>query len=277
VADLVKNYIAAQAGKSFSSKKQARIVSTGFVSSSNKSEPKNWTKNDVFNYLSVLETNHSRNTLYNYTVHLRSFLRFYNREDLTDLLKLPRRPEILKVVPSDDEVIRMKAIAKNPRDKLIIQVLSRTGLRVGELCNLDIRDIDFENRQIHIRAKEDWHPKGLKERIVPFDSETDIQTRTYLDGRDSGLLFDLSESYVRRIVKELAEKAHVKDASKITPHSYRHYFAIYFLRHGGDIRSLQKILGHADLSTTAVYLTYTEDAVAQAYDRVFEKAEETEA
>jgi len=59
----------------------------------------------------------------------------------------------------------------------------------------------------------------------------------------------------------------------MTPHSLRHHFAVYFLQHGGDVRSLQKILRHSDLATTAIYLDYTEDAVAQAYDRVFEKPE----
>lgn len=274
--DPVKSYIASQAGKSSSSKRQARIVASGFIEFSRKTDPLKWTRDDVFGYLNTIE-DYARATQYNYSVQLRAFFRYHGRVDLAELVKPPRRAEILKAVPSDEEVARMKAVAENQRDGLIVQVLSRTGLRVGELCNLDVGDIDFENRQIHVRAKEDWHPKGLKEGFVPFDSETGEQIKAYLGGRDSGLLFDLSESYVRRIVKDLAEKARVKDASEVTPHSLRHQFAVHFLRHGGDVRSLQKILRHADLSTTAVYLTYTEDAVAQAYDRVFEKAEEAEA
>ena len=69
----------------------------------------------------------------------------------------------------------------------------------------------------------------------------------------------------------------LKDAEKVTPHSLWHHFAVFFLQHGGDSRSLQKILRHSDLTTTAIYLDYTEDAVAQAYDRVFEPPEKARA
>lgn len=273
---VVSDFIAAQAGKSSSSKKHARIVASGFIKHARQADPKEWTKNQVFGYLSKIEPNHTRNTLYIYSVQLRALLRYHGREDLASLMKPPKRAQALKVVPSEEEVTRMKAMAKNERDRLIVQILSRTGLRVGELCHLEVEDIDLENRQIQIRAKGMWAPKGLKEGLIPFDSETGRQIKEYLGERTNGLLIDLSESYIRNIVKSLAMKAKVKDAKKVTPHSLRHHFAVYFLQHGGDIRSLQKILRHSDLATTAIYLDYTEDAVAQAYDKVFEPPQEAE-
>lgn len=271
--DPVKEFVARQVGKSPSAKKHARIVASAFLESVKNPDPEKITTTDVFHYLSNIEKSCSRSTLYIYASQLRTFLGFLGREDLAKLVKPPRRPQALKTVPSDEEVAKMIALAE-PRDRLIIQILTRTGLRVGELTHLEPGDVDHEERQIYIRAKEHWAPKGLKERIVPVDSETARLIGEYLGGRDKGLLFDVSESSVRRIVKDLAVKAQVKNAEKVSPHSLRHSFAVHFLQHGGDIRSLQIILGHSDLSTTAVYLSFTEEAVAQAYDRIFEKERE---
>jgi len=266
--ELFLDFIVAQAGKSESSKKQARIVSRGFLKSVKLLDPEKWTKNDVFNYLLKLE-DYSRNTQYVYQVQLRAFLRFHDRDDLAQLIKSPRRPESLKIVPSDDEVNTMIAATDNLRDKIIIMMISRTGLRVGELCHIETNDIDLEKRQIHIRAKDNWSPKELRERIVRFDSETLELIKFYIGRYDRKRLINISESQIRRIVKGIAKKAEVKDAEKVTPHSLRHAFAVRFLTHGGDVRSLQKILGHTDLATTAIYLDLSEDAVVKAYDRVF--------
>lgn len=89
MASSIKEFVAAQAGKSSSSKKQAWIVASEFVSYSKKQNPQNWSKNDVFGYLSGIEPKYSRNTFYNFAVQLRSFLRFHGREDLSKLVKSP--------------------------------------------------------------------------------------------------------------------------------------------------------------------------------------------
>ena len=242
--DPVKEFVEAQAGKNSSSKRQARIVGSGFIEYTKKLDPPKWSKNDVFGYLSNIEPDHSRSTLYNYAVQLRAFLRYHGREDLAKLVKPPRRAEILRVVPSDEEVARMIVIASNPRDRLIVQILGRTGLRVGELCHLNVSDIDLDNRQIRIRARGMWAPKNLKERTVPFDSETAEQIKSYIKGVETSCLFDLSESYVRHIVKDLAfQQPYVMDEV---------YYSLYITSHACESARLSFLLnekGDFDICT----------------------------
>jgi site-specific recombinase XerD len=271
----VQEYRSTLFGKSESLKKQARIVSFSFLECTNKTDPSEWDKNDIYSYLTDLEK-YSKNTQYNYLVQLKAFLIYHGRNDLALLFKPPKRPITLKIFPTDEEIGRMIALQYILRDKLIIQLLSRTGLRVGELCNLEIVDIDHEKRRILIRRKRGWAPKGLKERSVPIDSDTAKLIKIYLKNKKGKRFLDLSESQVRRIVKKAAIKAGVKEANKVSPHSLRHSFAVHFLTMGGDVRSLQKILGHSDLATTAIYLDLSEKTITQAYDRVFEKSPENE-
>jgi site-specific recombinase XerD len=141
------------------------------------------------------------------------------------------------------------------RNRVLILTLLDTGMRVSELCNLQVRDVDFRNREIEIREG-----KGDKGRYVPISARTGKELWKYLGTRrtrdDDPIFadydgFGLSSRGVEMMLQRLAKKAGVKKAN---PHRFRHTFAINYLRNGGDAFTLQKILGHSDMAMVRRYL-----------------------
>ena len=261
-------------GRSPATKKLYRIALTHlfeFV----KKDPSKVEMQDLQRFLQHLEEEHmyKKNTLRAYVNILRSFLRYIKREDLRKQIKAIRHPKILPTVPTSEEVQSMIGAAGSLRNRMIIQMLARTGLRVGELCNLDVSDIDLQNLRIVIRSRGEWKPKGGKERVVRMDSETAALIQKYVGSRSESRLIDVKSGTIRAMIKRIARRAAIRNAEQMTPHKLRHFFACDFLQRGGDVRSLQKLLGHSELSTTEIYLDYTFDMVSQAYNKVFEKKE----
>jgi len=109
-----------------------------------------------------------------------------------------------------------------------------------------------------------------------MDSETVSLIQKYSSSKKEGRLVDVRASAIRNMIKKIARRVGVRSAEKMTPHRLRHFFACDFLQRGGDVRSLQKLLGHSDLSTTEIYLDYDDDLVSQSYNRVFGKKEQKE-
>jgi len=265
-----EEFLTSLIGRSPATKKLYRIVLTHLLEFSKK-DPNALEIQDLHKFLQHLEKEHAckKNTLRTYVNVLRSFLRYIKREDLRTQIKALRPPKTLPMVPTSEEIEKMIETARTHRNKMVIQLLARTGLRVGELCNLDIRDIDLQNLRIIVRSRGLWEPKGAKERVVRMDSETASLIQKYISSQREGLLIDINPSTIRALIKKIAKRAGVRNAEKMTPHKLRHFFAYDFLERGGDVRSLQKLLGHAELSTTEIYLDYSFDMVSQAYNKVF--------
>lgn len=167
----------------------------------------------------------------------------------------------------DDEVRKLLNAPprKKTRDRLILRVLYRCGLRVSELTNLKIQDIDFEEGMITIRSG-----KGDKDRVVPLDADTLDLIEFYKAGAEEGILIlsergdSLSTRQVERIVKKYAKKAGLK--KNVYPHMLRHSFAVHCLKAGMNLRSVQKMLGHSSLTTTQIYLDLTGEDIKQDYE-----------
>ncbi|MGL5916954.1 MAG: tyrosine recombinase XerC [Culicoidibacterales bacterium] len=146
------------------------------------------------------------------------------------------------------------------RNHALFELLYASGLRVSELCELSVNDLDFEQERVHVRDG-----KGGKARFVPMGSFAITALKSYLaDARPSllkqkttALVFvnqhgdPLSERGVRHILKAVAQAAGV--STKIHPHMLRHSFATHLLSHGADLRSVQEMLGHENLSSTQIY------------------------
>lgn len=221
----------------------------------------------------------SQNYIYLVTVVVKKFLEF-NHIFFLDDVSAPKRTKSLPKSLNEKEVMNLidsveynegDANITKLRDKLILTLLYSSGLRVSELVNLIVKDIDFEERTILIRGK------GDKDRVVLFDKDTKEMIRKYLDLRtiDSKYLFtnksgnNLTTRYIQIMIKKYGEKAGIK--KKVTPHVLRHSYATHLLKNGVDIRVIQQLLGHSSLSTTQIYTSVDMDTIKTVYDEARKK------
>jgi integrase/recombinase XerD len=148
------------------------------------------------------------------------------------------------------ELFELNEKEENQHTKLIITLISVTGVRVSELVKIKVLDLDLTNQQIKVLGK------GSKERIVLFDSRTKFDLINYLaEHKPLKYLFEKKQKGLStNQVRELVKKARINSYSKnITPHSLRHSFATNILKNGADIRFIQKMLGHSKINSTQIY------------------------
>ena len=188
------------------------------------------------------------------------------KDDPTAFVKTAKKGVSLPKVLAEDEVVRMIESIEGDaprelRDRAMIEILYGCGMRVTELCEFKLDDFISEGELVRIFGK------GSKERVVPVGSKAAAALLAYVNGaRGTFTGGNASETHVFvtrlgrmftrqgvfKIVKERALAAGI-DSSKISPHVLRHSFASHMLAHGADIRAIQELLGHADISTTQIY------------------------
>ena len=186
-----------------------------------------------------------------------------------DGMQLPKKlPKYLK--ERDVQKLLNTPDRENYRDRLILRLLYRCGLRVSELTNLCIEDIMFSDNHLIVRGG-----KGGKDRIIPMDHYTLDMIEDFLRNPEtnemakSGFLIQsrcdeqMSTRHVERLVAEYGRKAGI--TQHVHPHMLRHSFAVHCLKSGMNLRTVQKMLGHSSLTTTQIYLDITGDDVKQDY------------
>ena len=163
------------------------------------------------------------------------------------------------------------------RDRLIIEMLYATGVRVSELVNIKYNDIDFNNRRIRVCGK------GNKERIVYYGEYAEEVLKEYMNTHiknDNGYVFinskggQLTTRGVRYIIDNIMNRLSVK--VHVTPHVLRHTFATDMLNNGCDIKVVQELLGHASLQTTEVYTHVTNERLKEVYYSCFPRRDKDE-
>ncbi len=202
---------------------------------------------------------------------LRAYFRFEGYDEEAEKLKPPKVPKSLPKALTKDEVKRLLSVIPptRKRDRLIVLLLYGAGLRVSELCNLRKDDVDFERSLILVRGG-----KGAKDRVVPIPAFLLEEISSYLEGRDDDseyLLVEerrekkdrISPKTVWYLLRKYGEKAGVK----VTPHMLRHSFATHMLENGVDIRAIQELLGHSNLSTTQIYTKVTVEHLRKAQEK----------
>ena len=171
--------------------------------------------------------------------------------------------------PSEIESILEKidtSTTRGKRDRAVIELLYGSGLRISELINLKISDIEFEAQFIRVLGK------GDKERLVPLGDFARRAVEIYLEARDqnkagasSNILFinRIGDKFSRVSLWKLVRKAALGAgiSKRVTPHTFRHSFATHMLEGGADLRIVQEMLGHADISTTQIYTTIDRDYI----------------
>jgi len=219
---------------------------------------------------------------------LRSFYKFLFREGLIKsnpvlMLSSPKQDKVLPQFLTEEEVVKLiEAPEKNTvlgsRDCAIFETLYSTGMRVSELVSLNIGSIDFIGSTVKVLGK------GKKERLLPIGEKALDALKEYIAQRglqkkqkkETSAMFlnknnsRLSDRGVRKIVHKYILKLSLK--SGVSPHTLRHSFATHLLNRGADLRSVQELLGHANLSTTQIYTHLTTDKLKAIYDKAHPRA-----
>ncbi|HOV78779.1 MAG TPA: site-specific tyrosine recombinase XerD [Bacillota bacterium] len=246
-------------------------------------------RDTVMSYLFYVQMNgRSPATISRRLAAVRSFYRFavgegFLEKDPSTDLESPRLMQKLPRVLSTGEVDLLlgQPSVTDPaglRDKAMLELLYATGIRVSELVSLNLEQVNLENGFIRCLGK------GSKERIVPLGGAAVRFIKEYLAAGRSKIMKKRSEpalfvnSRGRRltrqgfwkILKKYACKAKIK--TEITPHTLRHSFATHLLENGADLRSVQEMLGHADISTTQIYTHLTKKRLREVYERAHPRA-----
>ena len=248
---------------------------------------------DVSDFLGQLAEGNGKPAASPATIHrkaacLRSFYRHLRREgvrdsDPTAALSAPRRGRKLPHVLTRDEVNRLlsQPHGSEPaalRDRALLETMYACGLRASETIGLELRDIDLEEQVLRARGK------GSKERVVPIGRKAVEALRLYIErgrprlvnGRPEPHVFvnfrggALTRQGLYKIVRRHALRAGLAD--RMSPHTLRHTFATHLLSGGCDLRSVQEMLGHADVSTTQLYTHLSSQRLKDVYFKAHPRA-----
>jgi len=208
-------------------------------------------EDDVKQFLASLIDNKSRNTVALAASSLKFFFSEILKKPIAGL-KLPKKEGSLPQVLTKEEVKRLFDAAKNSKSRLMLKVLYSAGLRVSELVNLKGNDISIQERTGWIRRG-----KGKKDRFFLIAESITEDLQGYLGkGQAGNYVFSsddkpLTTRNIQKIIKKAALNAGIQ--KKVTPHTLRHSYATHLLEAGTDIRIIQELLGHSNLSTTQIY------------------------
>jgi integrase/recombinase XerD len=242
---------------------------------------------DVADFLAELATGDgerpacSSSTIHRKAACLRSFYKHLRRDELigddpTAALNAPRRSKKLPAVLNYAEVQKLLSAPRGSdptalRDRALLEVMYACGLRASETIGLELADLDLHEGLLRARGK------GSKERLVPLGRQAILAINAYMRGGRSKLIGDREEPKLfvnfrggpltRQGLYKIVQR-HARDADldgRMSPHTLRHSFATHLLQNGCDLRAVQEMLGHADISTTQMYTHLSGDHLKQAY------------
>ena len=244
-------------------------------------------------WMAGLHADHKKTSVARKLASLRTFFQFLIREGKLESnpAKMVATPKIERTLPNHLSMEAAVRFIETPdvetdlgrRDRAILEFLYATGIRVGELTNINIADVDFRERMVRVTGKR------KKQRIVPFGEPAAQAVLLYMEAtrgtflnncpaamRDPQALFlnyqgtrITTRSVGRMIDKYIKLCADIHD---ISPHSLRHTFATHLLDSGADLRDIQELLGHARLSTTQIYTQVSMEKMIEVYDKAHPKA-----
>ncbi len=214
---------------------------------------------------------------------LKSFFKFlvkdkYLNMNPADVLAYPKQEKPLPKFLTEADVVRLieapdPATLKGARDRAILETLYSTGMRISELVSLKESEVDFIGSTVVVAGK------GKKERMLPIGERALSAIRRYLEKRGD---INLKVIFLNKNKKPLGSRGIRKMLDKyillaslkehVSPHTLRHTFATHLLNHGADLRSVQELLGHANLSTTQIYTHLTTEKLKSIYDKAHPRA-----
>lgn len=238
--------------------------------------------NDIKEYLKFIKSENisDRSMAHNVSV-IRTFYKFLLIEKIVNInpsefLELPKLKKSLPTTLSKEEIETLLDINLKDnysyRNKAMLELMYATGLRVSELVNIKINDIDFENCFIRTMGK------GSKERIIPINDYSLYYVKKYIMEYRGSMIKSVHHDYIFvnnhgvqmtrqgffKIIKLLAKEKNIK--TNISPHTLRHSFATHLLDYGADLRSIQEMLGHSNISTTQIYTHVSSEHLKENYN-----------
>lgn len=238
-------------------------------------------KEDIIKYIEYLNKKVGPKTINRHIVSIKNYFKYLERNDLiknnpmSDItgLKTPKKmPRVLSVEEVDKLLDIELKDAYDYRNKAMLELMYSSGLRVSELLNLTINNIDFDMNLVRIFGK------GSKERIVPISEVAtkylfeyiNLYRNTLIKNKVTDVIFlnsrgnKLSRQGFFKILKQIALEKGIN--REISPHVLRHSFATHLLNNGADLRSIQTMLGHENIETTQIYTHVSNNYVKQNYD-----------
>ncbi len=252
-----------------------------YMESKNISNALDISYNNLLNYLKYLDDNkYEVSSVARKIVSIKAFHKYlsenYKVIDISAKINTPKfyrkLPNILTIEEVDNLLDIKLDTPFDYRNKAMLELMYSSGLRVSELINLDLSDIDLNNNYVRCFGK------GSKERIVPIGEYSSkylsIYINEYRDSMKKGYYTEkiflnnhgkkMTRQGFFKIIKKIAKD---KDINKnITPHMLRHSFATHLLNNGADLRTIQEMLGHSSISTTQIYTNVTNDILKENYD-----------
>ena len=240
----------------------------------------NISKKDIQNYLNELNKNQSSRSISRNISTLKSFYKYLKiNKKITinpmDQINNPKTKKTLPKVLSEEEINNLLDIKLKTnfdyRNKAMLELMYSSGLRVSELINLNLNDIDLDNDTVKIFGK------GSKERIIPLNDYAKEALKEYITvhrkelfkhGENNYLFLNNHGNKMTRqgffkILQKLAREKNIK--TELSPHTLRHSFATHLLKYGADLRSIQELLGHSDISSTQIYTHITNEKLEKNY------------
>ena len=224
----------------------------------------------IDNFIDTLSLkNYKPKTIKNKIVVIRSFIKFLYSKNLIDIrpeaIEIPRTVEVEANFLDEEEQFALIKSARNLRDKALIMTILSSGLRASEILNL--KEDDLYRRSLIVSRG-----KGGKPRVTFIDPLTEKSIREYHHKREVDSVFvftnsfgkPLSRQYLSRMISETALRAGIK--KRVSAHTLRHSFATNMLRRGARIEDVQPLMGHSNISTTRLYMHFTNEYLRERYD-----------
>ncbi len=238
-------------------------------------------KKDIEKYIEFLNKDLDSRSISRNISTLKSFYKFLklNKETEKNPMETITNPKLKKALPkvlNEDEINTLLDIKLNNsfdyRNKAMLELMYSSGLRVSELISLNVNDIDLENETVRIFGK------GSKERIVPLNEYTTTALKQYITNHRKELFKHGENNYLFlnnhgtkmtrqgffKMLKKIASEKGIK--TDFSPHTLRHSFATHLLKYGADLRSIQELLGHSDISSTQIYTHITDEKLQKNYE-----------
>ena len=252
-----------------------------FLAKKNITNVQNITKNHIKEFLKSRNQNEKTTTIAHNLTVIKNFHKYLLKENITkeDNSEFIDRPKLRKALPktlSIEDIDKLLDIKLNSefdyRNKAMLELMYGTGIRVSELVNLTTNDVDLTNCLIRVLGK------GNKEREIPLGEYSIYYLKKYLEIRNKMLKNNNTNIlFLNNHGKKLTRQGFYKNLKNIlkeknlnpdvSPHTLRHSFATHLLEKGADLRSIQEMLGHSDISTTKIYTEVSDDKVSEDYKK----------